>query len=151
MINDGAGNFTDQNATRIPAAISSNASHVTSAIFTDLNNDGYPDLLITYSQGQSLRLLLNPGTGGMFTDVTTTNIPALSGQAASLDVGDVNGDGWLDIVIANRDVNDALLVNDGTGKFAQSATFLVPASSGIRLCDIMGTGSLDMIRPQNVL
>ena len=150
LINNGQGVFTNETSSRLPMVV--NASFITDVAFQDVNQDGYPDIVLTYSSGQSVRLLLNDGTG-KFNDVTATNLPSLSGTAVSLDVGDANGDGMPDIIIANNDSQDILLINDGTGKFAKDTNFNLPAvidgSSDIRFCDINSDGNLDIITTNN--
>ncbi|HEV3116897.1 MAG TPA: CRTAC1 family protein [Gemmataceae bacterium] len=64
----------------------------------DVNNDGYPDVLVTQYKG--IKLLLNNGNG-TFTDVTREaglDNPFWATSAAFLDY---NRDGWLDLVVAN--------------------------------------------------
>ena len=149
FINDGQGSFTDETSSRLPAIV--NPSLITDAIFGDVNKDGYADILLTYSSGQSVRLLLNDGHG-KFNDVTSANLPSVSGNAAALDLGDANGDGMPDIIIANKDARDVLLINTG-GVFVKDMNFDLPAvidgSSDIRFCDINGDGSLDIITTNN--
>src|SRR3989338_85011 len=124
LINNGRGAFTDETASRSPAI--SNPSFIADAIFGDINQDGYPDIILTYSSGQSVRLLLNDGRGN-FNDVTLTNLPNVSGRAVSMDLGDANGDGMPDIIIANKDIRDVLLINNGSGVLVKDTNFNLPA------------------------
>ena len=154
LINDGSGHFNDEALTRIPVAIVNSASVITDAAFGDMDGDGDIDIVLAYSQGQSVRLLLNTGAG-VFPEAPSLSIPDLSVQAAALDLGDVNGDGYLDIIVASHDSKDILLVNNktGVGFFTKDAQFDLPAvidgSSDIRFCDINGDGSLDVITTNN--
>ena len=69
-----------------------------SLLVQDFNNDGFPDILGTGSEG-TLCLMLNDGKGGF----STANIIGVSPQAASLTAaGDPNGDGLADIVQITR-------------------------------------------------
>jgi|GEM_PF-3217407 len=120
---------------------------ITDIKFGDVNQDGYPDMLLTSSKVQPVWLYLNDGNGG-FT-LQGASLPALSGMAVKADFGDIDGDGYLDIVVAMRDSKDILLVNDGTGTFTKDENFILPAtidgSSDIRFCDIDNDGDLDII------
>lgn len=150
FVNNGQGNFTDETSSRLPAIV--NPSFINDAVFGDLNKDGYVDIILAYSSGQSVRLLLNDGRGN-FNDVTLTNLPNVSGNAVSMDLGDSNGDGMPDIIIANNNVRDILLVNGGAGLFTIDTNFNLPAiidgSSDIRFCDVNGDGNLDIITTNN--
>jgi hypothetical protein len=75
------------------------AGHNMGVAIGDVNNDGFPDVLVTQYGG--IRLLLNNGDGKSFTDVTKEaglNNPAWGMSAAFLDY---DRDGWLDLVVVN--------------------------------------------------
>jgi hypothetical protein len=65
----------------------------------DVNNDGWPDVLITRYGG--VRLFLNNGDGKTFTDVTEEAGLSNPGWGTSAAFLDYNRDGWLDLVIVN--------------------------------------------------
>ncbi|MFH1593652.1 MAG: FG-GAP-like repeat-containing protein [Candidatus Omnitrophota bacterium] len=150
LVNGGDGNFTDQGSALLPTLPGPDS--VIDIIFADIDNDADQDILLLYSQGQSLRLLLNDGSG-LFTDVTSTRIPGLSGESSSVDSGDVDGDGDLDLIMASTGAQDTLLINDGAGGFTQDTNFNLPAitdaSSDIVFCDVDGDGDLDIITANN--
>ncbi|MFA6320698.1 MAG: FG-GAP-like repeat-containing protein, partial [Candidatus Omnitrophota bacterium] len=154
LINNGNGYFSKTDSANLPASITSAASFITDVVFGDVNNDGFADILISYSQGQSVELLLNSGTG-TFADFTSTNMPSLFTQTMALDVGDINGDGYLDVIAANYDSGDVLLINDGTGKFSRDAHFSLPevldGSSDIKFCDINNDGAVDIVTANNAV
>jgi hypothetical protein len=65
----------------------------------DVNNDGWPDVLVT--QYGKVRLFLNNGDGKSFTEITEQaglDNPAWGTSAAFLDY---DRDGWLDLVVVN--------------------------------------------------
>ena len=117
--NEGDGTFA--NVAR-SAGVMAVDSHSTGAVACDLDNDGYQDLYVgawgsrtdgldfrSPSEGQGNRdsLFRNDGDG-TFTDVTESafgravNIRSASSAACA----DVDGDGWLDIYIANVGADD---------------------------------------------
>jgi hypothetical protein len=75
------------------------AGHNMGVAVGDVNNDGWPDVLVTQYGG--LKLFLNNGDGKTFTDVTEEaglSNPAWGMSAAFLDY---NRDGWLDLVVVS--------------------------------------------------
>ncbi|MCK4463382.1 MAG: VCBS repeat-containing protein, partial [Candidatus Omnitrophica bacterium] len=150
LINDGSGQYSDEASTRLPTL--SNINAITDVIFGDIDGDSDSDILLAYSEGQSIKLLLND-SNGIFSDATGANLPVISGQAESIDLGDVDGDGYLDIIIASRDLKDTLLINDGSGIFIEDTNFDLPdvidASSDILFFDIDGDGDLDIVTTNN--
>jgi hypothetical protein len=64
----------------------------------DVNNDGWPDVLIT--EYGSIRLFLNNGNG-TFTDVTRESGLSNSLWGTSVCFVDYDRDGWLDLVVVN--------------------------------------------------
>lgn len=101
------------------------------AVWTDVNGDGFPDLVIATGGNEfygndihlSPLLYLNDGKGNL-TRKTDAFEQALGTQSKILTT-DLNGDGYADLFIAGRSVPWAygmtprsyLLVNDGTGRF----------------------------------
>lgn len=67
----------------------------------DVNNDGYDDLFLTTEKGYACQLLINRGD-----ETFDILLPVESGLihtdwSISAVFGDVNGDGWLDVFVAN--------------------------------------------------
>lgn len=72
---------------------------VTGAVFSDINSDGYPDLIVACEWG-SPRLYLN--RDGTLVDATQAwHLDALVGPWTSVAVGDFNNNGLPDIVLGN--------------------------------------------------
>ncbi len=92
LINDGKGNFTIDNNRTIPL---SNIGMVTSAVFADINNDGWKDLTVA---GEWMPITIFINHDGKFEKSEVLNS---SGLWQSLFVTDVNGDGNLDILAGN--------------------------------------------------
>ena len=71
---------------------------VTNAAATDLNGDGYPDILASDASNTNLIVYLNQGNG---TFAAPATIPVNTSDDAELDaigVTDINGDGKPDVV-----------------------------------------------------
>ncbi len=110
----------------------------------DVNGDGIPDLLTVgepydYSFGE-IGVLLGTGKGkfgpaAMYYTGGTYPI--------SIALGDVNGDGKLDLLIANYE-NIGVLLGNGNGTFQQAQTFGLGANA-VALADVNGDGKLDLL------
>ncbi|MCU0867391.1 MAG: VCBS repeat-containing protein [Planctomycetes bacterium] len=99
--NDG-GRFVDVTAELAPALLQ--AGMVTSALFTDVDADGFVDLLLA-AHWQPVRLLRNE-RGQRFVDATTAaGLAAHTGWWNSLCAWDVDADGDLDYVAGNHGRN----------------------------------------------
>ena len=129
-----ADGFEPVTQTQFPTATTANV-HVRWALFEDFNGDGVRDVYLAdhgYDAppfpGQQNRLILSSGSTG-WRDATG-NLPQRSDFTHSAAAGDVNGDGFIDILTGNGGPIDAyLLLNDGTGQFRVS-TDLLPRRAG---------------------
>ncbi|MGZ3879731.1 MAG: VCBS repeat-containing protein [Flavisolibacter sp.] len=98
-INDGKGNFSvAENSVMNLLKL----GMVTSASFTDLNNDGWPDLVVA-GEWMPIKIFMN--NRGKFTE---SELPASSGLWQTIYVADVNGDGREDILAGNWGHNTKL-------------------------------------------
>ncbi len=82
----------------------------------DFDEDGFPDLAVAdFSSSNAVRILLNLGDGRF---VHTSSVPAGQFPRAVV-ANDLNGDGHLDIAVANRNGGTiSLLIGDGGGGFS---------------------------------
>jgi uncharacterized protein (TIGR03437 family) len=110
--------------------------------FADLNGDGHVDLV----QGnggelaESLVVYLNDGHG-RFT-ASSQVFPAT--QLHDIALGDVDGDGKLDLVISGTPQGTTIWLNDGSGRFTAGQN--VSGNVGaVRLADVDGDGDLDLL------
>ncbi|MDP1622828.1 MAG: FG-GAP-like repeat-containing protein [Bacteroidales bacterium] len=116
FINDGNGYFTDVTET---AGVASSGAGMC-ATFGDVNDDGYPDLVVTFWY-PSNKIYLNESRNGQvkFRDITLlTDLPkAGPAKSNAVVLADVNNDGHPDLFIANRHAVNRLYLNDGKGIF----------------------------------
>ena len=113
-INNGSGDFTGVSGTDI----SSDANNSNSVAVSDLNGDGHLDIVVTNAQ-QTNKVYLGDGSGD-FTNVSGSDISADTNSSFSIAVDDLDGDGDLDIVVANRNGINRVYKNDGAGVFIGS-------------------------------
>ncbi len=113
---------------------------------SDVDGDGLCDLYFANLQGAN-RLYRNLG-GWKFVDITG---PAGVGCAGQLSTGaafaDVNGDGHTDLLVNGITAGTRLFVNDGRGRFAESAgSGLARENTAMSLAlgDVDGDGDLDL-------
>ena len=99
LLNDGKGHFK----TADPSVINLQAAGiVTACAFTDLNKDGWPDLVIA---GEWMPVKIYMNEKGVF---KADSIPRSSGLWQSLYVTDIDGDGYPDLLAGNWGHNSKL-------------------------------------------
>ncbi|HEY1791607.1 MAG TPA: FG-GAP-like repeat-containing protein [Opitutaceae bacterium] len=142
--NNRNGTFT--NVTQSGGILDESQSH--SATWWDYDNDGWPDLYVANDYGHPDRLYHN-NRDGTFTDVLDKVLPHTSFSSMGADIGDVNNDGYVDLLVADMAAtthrgdqhmladarerteevpgvapklhHNVLLMNTGTGKFREAA------------------------------
>jgi hypothetical protein len=114
---------------------------------TDLNRDGFPDLITANygnaGNGNEISVLLNTGTGDF---QPAQNYEVTKGPSA-LATGDVNQDGFMDVMaLCKRSNRVHLLRGKGDGTFYPRTGFATGSQpTGVELGDINGDGRLDLL------
>ena len=119
----------------------------------DVDGDGRLDVLIgnsadwngiQYEGDQTNELLLQQSDGSF---VAATGFPGGTAATMSVAMGDVDGDGRLDVLVGNHGVANELLLQHSDGSFAAVASF--PGGNAetdvVVLGDVNGDGRLDVL------
>jgi hypothetical protein len=139
-LNDGAGNFPAGSVTCASAGVrcfGGAYDPTTSVAVGDVNGDGALDI-IAGNPGAPSMIYLNNGTGYFNYDFWMTcdavGVRCFGGpddNVTSVAVGDVNGDGKLDVVVANNGGQSMAFLNNGAGEFA-SGPVICGVTSNVR-------------------
>jgi hypothetical protein len=119
----------------------------------DFNGDGRPDLVVVNTVSSSASVLLNTTAPGAATPTFAGQQTFTTGfEPAGVAVGDLNGDGRPDIIVANGGSSTvSVLLNTTaagavTASFAAQQTFAVGSSPfGVAAADLNGDGKPDLV------
>lgn len=156
-LSDQVNSFVEAPAGTIPAS----ANDSLDATFVDANQDGHLDIFV--ANFGSRPLLLVNDTNGVFLNQTDVYIPpTLSTYATGIAQGDMDGDGDIDLFVANEgpatagappagEVN-TWLDNNGPNQRLSVLANAVPADADatwrLRLVDVNADGQLDVVAAQ---
>lgn len=161
FLGDGKGGFTDGTSTVFGAAPMKVVGGGRTLV-ADFNNDGRSDIFQLdfgddappFSGGHNSLYLSSPT--GRLADVSAT-LPQRLDTNHGGSVGDVNGDGFPDVLVNSLNNGNFLLINDGTGHFKDSSSLIprpVDTSAGFAqhqsntfsgIVDVNGDGAPDII------
>ncbi|HIA02605.1 MAG TPA: hypothetical protein EYN06_05900 [Myxococcales bacterium] len=143
-----AQNFVDETDLRFPTP--GPEEYTNQVDMADVDNDGDLDLFFANGNGyvvavkaEQSRLYINNGSG-VFSDETTARIDLGPAYVRDADFGDVNGDGWTDLILAGAFGDPPrLLINDGSGSYNNQTLARFPAHDGSWGCAVT-VGDVDL-------
>ncbi|TNE69537.1 T9SS type A sorting domain-containing protein [bacterium] len=128
------------------------------AKFADVNNDGFPDVLVVGREGAFLSIHQGKNDDGTIA-YTTSALPIPASVGARFDVGDLNNDGFVDVIVSGREQIDGantdpkrvwMLLNTGDESFELApekwtAGFPETWNGSVEMGDLNGDGSMDVV------
>ena len=147
-LNDGSGTFTNSNQ-------SLGNSDSRSLALGDIDGDTDLDLVVANANGEANRVYINQGglQSGNLGEFLDSNQQLGADNSRTVALGDLNDDGFIDIVVGNQPPGGAgsdleiVRLNDGNGNFSNihqtldAGTFTAATALG----DLDGDGALDLV------
>jgi len=143
LLGVGDGTFT----TQAPMALGAR----TMAVYTgDISGDGNPDAVVTMANPDNsnprIKLFEGNGSGGL---IEKASFP-LGNVSATIQVGDLDADGLIDIVFGQSTVftdEVTILMNQGLFAFSASTLIVGDDPGSLNIADVDGDGDLDLVVP----
>jgi len=141
LLSDGAGGYLDAFSLPVDNPV---IGYVSVAV-GDVTGDGKPDIVATGYDDSTILVFAGDGIGNFGVPLHLTTGAGQTPTAVA--VGDVDGDGTLDIVTTNGDSGDiSVLLADGTGGFSAATTFAAGSwPAALAIGDVTGDGKLDVV------
>ena len=152
FINDSTGNFTDSGQKLGDGTIGT--GQITELALGDINNDGAVDAITTgwrYDGSTECpnQVWMNDGTGN-FT-ISEQNLDEGGSHVHGLALHDLNGDGWLDLILAIQDGSRSgrIYLNDQSGNLIKQNNIGSCCGEDVELGDFNGDGITDLFIAQS--
>ena len=115
------------------------------AALADFDDDGVPDLAACAAPAGGAVVSFGVSTTGP--NATQLLSPSVGGPSNWLAVGDLNGDGAPDLVVAGPTSRLVVYPNEG-GRFTRETVLALGTHESVTLADMDGDGLLDLVVPQ---
>lgn len=116
----------------------------------DLDRDGYSDIVSVHEDSGHIRIAFGSSDPHQWTLVTLAH-GEIAGAVEDIAIGDLNGDGWLDLIAACEDAHLAYFENPGTDVRTSIWPSLIPQATQSRgswlrvfIADMNGDGRPDI-------
>lgn len=117
-----------------------------SVAVADADGDGFPDVVVANANDQTIGVLPSNARGTNVTLLGLQQVIPAGGNVGKALIGDVNGDGKLDLVTFNNSAGIEVFAGDGSGHFAaEISSFVDMSGDSIVLADINGDGIPDVV------
>ncbi len=156
LLNNGSSDFSSRTEYNVFSQVA--GDFYQSVTLADVDNDGDVDALYSSTGSQAsgnpaVALLRNSGDG-TFNAPTAIELTSYSGSALNVEVGDVNGDGWNDIIGASFDGRNTdgfqVILNNGSGGFLTNSLYPAgQATFSISIADLNNDGTMDVLTADN--
>ena len=117
-----------------------------SIVVADMNGDGKLDLVTANAGSLTVSVLLGNGDGTFQPAILNRNIGATDGAPYSMAIGDFNGDGKLDVVLAQEFQGEvSVMLGNGDGTFSNAVNYAVGTNPVfVAIGDFNHDGKLDL-------